>query len=91
MDKTRIGTKKIMKLGKWLAEQILKPSPKKRIKKIDEFIVSRNISKVIKEASKTSTSSAGDVDDGPTGFHLSYKKYKEVTGGKDSVTTKLGM
>ena len=80
-----------MSLGNWLAEQILKPSPKKRISKIDDFLVSRNVSKVIKEASKTSTSSNGDVDDGPTGFHLSYEKYKEITGGKDSVTTRLGM
>lgn len=79
-----------MKLGNWLAEQILKPSPKKRIKKIDEFLVSRDVAKIIKETSVIS-SDGGDVDDGPTAFHLSYKAYKEATGGKDSVTTKLGM
>jgi len=74
-----------MKLHNWLAKNIIYDHVS--VDEIEEFVVSTNMSTIL-EASQTSTSTVGDVDDGPTAFHKSYKIYKSKT---NAVANKLGM
>jgi predicted kinase len=86
MDQKRIRIEKEnMKLATWLANNIIEDSID--VDTIEDFIVSGKATNAISEANKIS-SNGGEVDDGPTTYYTSYKKYKKRTNIE---AQKLGM
>tara|TARA_R110001583_G_scaffold42896_2_gene136405 strand:+ start:1967 stop:3172 length:1206 start_codon:yes stop_codon:yes gene_type:complete len=72
MDKKRIGVKKIMSLGNWLANKILIPEADL----IDEFLITHDLARIINEGNSVTTAVGMEVDDGPKMYHKSYEQYK---------------
>tara|TARA_B100000424_G_scaffold271048_1_gene272258 strand:- start:1412 stop:2581 length:1170 start_codon:yes stop_codon:yes gene_type:complete len=74
-----------MKLANWLAKNIMYDHVD--VDTVEEFIVSGNVKRIL-EASATSTSATGDVDDGPTTWYTNNASYKK---DNDMMAKKLGM
>ena len=70
MDKKRIGVKKIMSLGNWLANKILIPEADL----IDEFLITHDLARIINEGNSVTTAVGMEVDDGPKMYHKSYSR-----------------
>jgi predicted kinase len=85
MDCKRIRVEEIMKLGNWLANNIIKDHVD--VDTVEEFIVSGNVQQIL-EANSTSTSGDGDVDDGPTTWFKSNSDYMDK---RDSEAFEKGM
>ena len=63
-----------MKLANWLAKNIMYDHVD--VDTVEEFIVSGNVKRIL-EASATSTTATGDVDDGPTTWYTNNASYKK--------------